>query len=172
MIIKGESVHLRKKIPVGSCCEKCEWGINMSCTHWNDIHYNIYGEGIESPDYCPQTPFGLPFGREFDPVILVIYHGSQIAHYLRRMIPFFRKHKLVSERAEFLKNEYGVGGFGGHHTKTPCTLTGMSCNAKGIKYDYIDEDGNDIREKKLSYSDLAKGIGKLVDPYLSRWEGH
>lgn len=34
-------------------CDTCEEGHRNGCLHAEGIHYNAWGEGISSPDYCP-----------------------------------------------------------------------------------------------------------------------
>ena len=43
-------------------CDTCEEGIKNGCPHAEGRHYDIWGEGICPPDYCPNQPAeDLPF---------------------------------------------------------------------------------------------------------------
>lgn len=46
----------------GSICDDCQIGRNLSCGHAYGRHYDVWGEGLGKPGYCPQkTPEELPF---------------------------------------------------------------------------------------------------------------
>ncbi|CAK7037322.1 MAG: hypothetical protein BACD_00166 [Bacteroides rodentium] len=46
----------------GYICDDCQIGRNLGCGHAYGRHYDVWGEGLGEPDYCPQkTPEGLPF---------------------------------------------------------------------------------------------------------------
>ena len=36
----------------GSCCDDCDFGREHDCIHAKGIHYDLWGEGIETPDWC------------------------------------------------------------------------------------------------------------------------
>ena len=43
-------------------CDTCEEGKKNSCPHAQGRHYDVWGEGISPPDYCPNQPADdLPF---------------------------------------------------------------------------------------------------------------
>ena len=47
-----------------SCCDDCEWGRDRNCPHATGRHYDIWGDGIEIPDWCWRNQGeveGLPF---------------------------------------------------------------------------------------------------------------
>ena len=45
-----------------SCiCDTCAEGKARECPHAAGKHYDVYGEGIEPPDWCPQHSNELPF---------------------------------------------------------------------------------------------------------------
>lgn len=41
-------------------CDDCDVGIEKECCHAEGRHYDIWGEGLSAPDYCPFKP-ELPF---------------------------------------------------------------------------------------------------------------
>ncbi|MBQ9030118.1 MAG: hypothetical protein IJV41_02355 [Oscillospiraceae bacterium] len=45
-------------------CDTCEDGIRNGCPHAEGKHYDIWGEGISPPEWCPNnrgTDDDLPF---------------------------------------------------------------------------------------------------------------
>ena len=46
-----------------NCCFSCGEGHVKGCPHADGRHYNVWGEGIEPPDYCPnhQPDNEMPF---------------------------------------------------------------------------------------------------------------
>ena len=44
-----------------TCCYSCEEGKNRECPHYFGRHYDVWGEGISCPDYCPQRVDELPW---------------------------------------------------------------------------------------------------------------
>lgn len=44
-------------------CDICEVGHERRCSHAEGRHYDVWGEGLGSPDYCPFEP-ALPFGPD------------------------------------------------------------------------------------------------------------
>ena len=66
---------------------------------------------------------------EFDPVIEYALRGTGFVSGKKRVAKFFCKNSSKKERAKFLKDEYGVGGFGipGNESNT---IKGGSHNAK------------------------------------------
>ena len=45
----------------GCICDDCRDGYEKDCPHASGRHYDVYGEGIEPPDWCPQHTDDLPF---------------------------------------------------------------------------------------------------------------
>lgn len=60
--IKGDKLVPRRSIPKGTICEDCKTGAEKKCPHYFNRHYDVWGEGISTPDYCPQKCDDLPFG--------------------------------------------------------------------------------------------------------------
>ena len=40
----------------GYACDECETGRQRMCGHAYGYHYDPWGEGLGTPDYCPQKP--------------------------------------------------------------------------------------------------------------------
>ncbi len=39
---------------IGYICDDCEKGRELGCSHAVGRHYDVWGEGITPPDWCPQ----------------------------------------------------------------------------------------------------------------------
>lgn len=51
---------------IGYICDDCETGRRKMCGHAYGYHYDVWGEGLGTPDYCPQKgdpddPDSLPW---------------------------------------------------------------------------------------------------------------
>ncbi len=51
---------------LGYACDDCKIGRQRLCAHAYGYHFNVWGEGIGTPYYCPQKadpndPDGLPW---------------------------------------------------------------------------------------------------------------
>ena len=82
--------------------------------------------------------------------------GSGFAQGKERIAAYFEENHTPKERAEFLKNEYGIGG------QTWTFLDGshgfLEYNARGIQLRSYPEG----QEQRFSWSDAAKRIGVLI----------
>ena len=57
-----EHVNTIERVDGGTACDHCEVGREKRCGHAEGRHYDVWGEGLGKPDYCPyQTPDDLPF---------------------------------------------------------------------------------------------------------------
>ena len=81
--------------------------------------------------------------------------GSGFSDGKKRIYDFFREEHTLKEKADFLKNEYGIGG--SSHALSGAMGSGEWHDANGIKY----SKGN-AEEIKLSWSDVAKRINDLI----------
>lgn len=52
-----------------------------------------------------------PQKKPFNPIEEYIKHGSGFSGGKQRIIKYFAENHTISEKAEFLKSEYGIGGF-------------------------------------------------------------
>lgn len=98
---------------------------------------------------------------ELDPVREYALIGSAFQGGNKRIVKFFLENRSEKARAEFLKNEYGVGGFGFTGSKEN-TITGGSYNSKGNVIDYIDESG-ERKRIELSWTQLSDAIWDLIE---------
>lgn len=81
--------------------------------------------------------------------------GSGFSDGKKRIYEFFTKKHDLKEQADFLKNEYGVGG--SSHALSAARKSGEWHDAKGIKYNK----GN-AKEIQLSWSNVARRINDLI----------
>lgn len=107
----------------------------------------------------------MPDGHSFiteDEIANTIRGGSGVSEGKIRIAEFFDKNKDGKARADFLKDEYGIGGRS--HAVSGCSGSGESHDAKGV----VLKKPN-CKDVVLSWSDMAKRIGKLIstDKYLS-----
>ena len=98
--------------------------------------------------------------KEFNPVEEYASRGSGFVGGKERIREFFMKNHGTKEREEFLKDEYGVGGFG-MPCYEPFVLKGGSCNRKKNVIEYLDGDLQ-IVKMDVSYSMLADTISKMI----------
>ena len=85
-----------------------------------------------------------------------ILHGTGFAGGKKRVIEFFGNELDQKKRAEFLKNEYGVGGWS---TDYGC----VDCNANGLDFKYFKEEIN--RKSRLVHTGwpmVANKISELI----------
>lgn len=86
--------------------------------------------------------------------------GSLMAGSKDRIRYAFSTLLLRSERIQFLKNEYGVSGYGGPSDK-PCTIHHVNVSAKGHEVSY--NDGNGVCHNVFfSYAELEQEIQRLI----------
>lgn len=81
--------------------------------------------------------------------------GSGFSDGKKRIYEFFTEKHDLKEQADFLKNEYGVGG--SSHVLSAARESGEWHDAKGIKYNK----GN-AKEIQLSWSNVARRINDLI----------
>ncbi|UQK61281.1 SNF2-related protein [Ezakiella coagulans] len=81
--------------------------------------------------------------------------GSGFSDGKKRIYEFFTKKHDLKEQADFLKNEYGVGG--SSHALSAARESGEWHDAKGMKYNK----GN-AKEIQLSWSNVARKINDLI----------
>lgn len=81
--------------------------------------------------------------------------GSGFSDGKKRIYEFFTKKHDLKEQADFLKNEYGVGG--SSHALSAAKESGEWHDVKGIKYNK----GN-AKEIQLSWSNVARKINDLI----------
>ena len=98
--------------------------------------------------------------KPFNPIEALALHGTGFVDGMKRVKTYFLKTTSMSKKADFLKNEYGLGGFS-HPQKKACYVCRAETNAKGITYSYFDETLTGI-ETFCSWEQLAKVITYML----------
>lgn len=96
----------------------------------------------------------------FNPVEEFAKHGSGFANGKKRIIVFFAENENLTDRANYLKKEYGVGGFGIPCNKPFVVYDGES-NGKGCSCEYYNENMEKVKVN-ITYSELAKTIDLMI----------
>ena len=93
----------------------------------------------------------------------VLKRGSGFEDGRIRIYEKYQKNPTTEEFARFLKDEYGVGGFGRYGGDN------SDHDAKGIRMSYLGEHGEKIVEAFLKWNEVAVRIADLIDAndYLS-----
>lgn len=99
------------------------------------------------------------FQREFDPIEKYTKLGTGVSGGKERIKDFFEHNKSLSERIEFLKNEYGTGGF--LCSREPRKIYQASADRNKHVIRYCDEYGNKIMVR-VTYKQLAETIEELI----------
>ena len=125
-------------------------------THQQLSFFPGEAEQIEQIDRRAETEKVSAFSFSGEDIALALASGSGFAHGKERIAAFFQENHTPKERAEFLKNEYGIGG------QTWTFLDGshgfLEYNARGIQLRSYPEG----QEQRFSWSDAAKRIGVLI----------
>lgn len=101
--------------------------------------------------------------KPFNPLEALALHGTGFVDGMKRVKAYFSENHTISEKAKFLKKEYGIGGFGSP-TKKPCYIHSMGTfgnTKKDVVFAYYDENLNDI-ESGCSWEELAKTITEMI----------
>ena len=100
----------------------------------------------------------------FNPLEALALHGTGFVDGMKRVKAYFSENHTISEKAKFLKKEYGIGGFGSP-IKKPCYIHSMGTfgnTKKDVVFAYYDENLNDI-ESGCSWEELAKTITNMIE---------
>lgn len=88
----------------------------------------------------------------------VLLRGSSFVGGRQRIVDFFQDKHTHKEKAKFLKDEYGIGGFTADFIGDRRGF--VNYNAKGIQ---IENKGIGIKSINLKWSDVAKKIDELIE---------
>lgn len=111
-------------------------------------------------NYQQISIFDLIQEKVFDPITEYAKLGSETCGWHERIKVFFQNCKNKKERVDFLKGEYGIGGFVSPK-KEPYYIHSIQHNTKGNLVRYYDADLNDV-EVKIGYSELVDEIERLI----------
>ena len=96
----------------------------------------------------------------FNPIEEFAKHGSGFVNGKKRIIDFFSENENLTDRANFLKKEYGVGGFVMPCNKPFIIHDGWS-DSKGCSCQYYNENMENINVE-ITYTELAKTISEMI----------
>ena len=96
----------------------------------------------------------------FNPIEEFAKHGSGFVDGKKRIVNFFSENENLTDRVNFLKKEYGIGGFS-MACRKPFTIYRGESNAKGCFCQYYNENMENIKVE-ITYAELAKTISKMV----------
>lgn len=111
-----------------------------------------------------EIPEAVPFITD-DEIDMNLSGGSNIAGGKGRIYSYFTSTHTLTEKAAFLKNEYGIGG--SSHSLSGASESYQDHSAKGISFKK-----GDCTEIQMSWNNVAKRITELVrtDKYLTAEE--
>ena len=125
-------------------------------THQQLSFFPTEAEQIERIDRRAETEKVSAFSFSGEDIALAMASGSGFAQGKKRIAAYFEEKHTLKERAEFLKNEYGIGG------RSWTFLDGshgfLEHNARGISLRSYPNG----QEQRFSWSDAAKRIGVLI----------
>lgn len=96
----------------------------------------------------------------FNPIEEFAKHGSGFVNGKKRIIAFFAENENLTDRANFLKREYGVGGFG-MPCDEPFIVHGGNSDAKCCSCEYYDENMENVKVD-IPYKELARAIASMI----------
>ena len=98
----------------------------------------------------------------FNPLKALVLHGTGFSGGMDRVRNYFSQNHTLKDKAKFLKDEYGVGGFGSPDKK-PCYVHEMNTctSGKDIVFEYYDEDMQNV-EDVCSWQKLAEVISEMI----------
>ena len=125
-------------------------------THQQLSFFPTEAEQIEQIDRRAETEKVSAFSFSGEDIALAMASGSGFSRGKERIVAFFQEDHTPKERAEFLKNEYGIGG------QSWTFLDGshgfLEHNARGISLRSYPNG----QEQRFSWSDAAKRISLLI----------
>lgn len=105
--------------------------------------------------------FGYLRVEKFNPLAALSLEGTGYENGKQRVLEFFSKARTDSEKAKFLKKEYGIGGFSRARIKT-CRIHSMMTGNNGINYVYYDEN-NGFHEESITFEKLSLIITDMIE---------
>ena len=117
------------------------------------------------PQEMAELPPQTPFITEDEVDAALANRGSGFEGGRGRIYRFFQQEHTAKEKADFLKNEYGIGG--SSHALSGATHSGEEHDSKGIRYKKVA-----CESVTLSWSKVARRIDDLIakDRFLSPQE--
>lgn len=101
--------------------------------------------------------------EDVNPWEIFAKRGTGFVNGKQRVLEYFLKEKGKSERANFLKREYGVGGFAEPRgDKSKFQLCDGYSDSRKLKIIYFLPNSDEEVEETCTYSELATVIDKLI----------
>ena len=125
-------------------------------THQQLSFFPTEAEQIEQIDRRAETEKVSAFSFSGEDITLAMASGSGFTNGKERIVAFFQEDHTSKERAEFLKNEYGIGGRS--WTFLDRSHGFLDYDSRGIKLRSYPEG----KEQRFSWSDAAKRISLLI----------
>lgn len=109
--------------------------------------------------------------QQFNPLEALALTGTGFSNGMKRVYNYFSEDHTLEEKAQFLKKEYGAGGFG-TPTKKPCYVHSMNTYGNthnGIEFEYYDEAMNNM-SASVTWTEFAKVITSMInnESYIER----
>lgn len=106
--------------------------------------------------------------EKFNPISEYAMKGSLSQGGKQRIFEYFLANKNKKDRITFLKEEYGIGGFG-FMTDEPHVVHDARHDGKSHEIEYNDENGVN-RKMSISYAQLENEIDRLIadGKYISK----
>lgn len=101
--------------------------------------------------------------KEFNPIEEYAKHVATCGG-KQRIVKFFKNNSSVTDRANFLKKEYGTGGFA-IPCREPFMLHRGTHNGKGNEIEYYNENMENVKIF-VSYRQLARTIESMIEKGL------
>lgn len=133
------------------CCTNCTSPCENRCEYSNS-RYEVFDKEnkawIRNPNY-------------FDKVWDLVGHGTGFVDGKKRVRSYFSEKHTAQEKAQFLKKEYGLGGFGFPHQGKKNFVHGSMSDSKGIEIEWLDSVGENHREN-ITWATAEKEISFLI----------
>lgn len=98
--------------------------------------------------------------KTYDALRIYLLRGTGFIDGKKRIREYFAAHDNIKDRAEFVKQEFGTGGFG-MPCNEPYILYAGDHGAKGHTLRYYDADMNEVTEH-YTHRQVVKKIDELI----------
>ena len=137
-----------------SCCQYCTNECKNRC-EYSLQQPKVYDRAKGNSNGWVNNPNCIDPYTMFKRAIL---KGSGFSNGKKRICEMYRKDMDSRDRADTIKKEYGVGGWGSPHVGNG--LHGVNHDAKGFEIEY--RDGTENKKMQFSWATIEKEIGKLI----------
>ena len=99
--------------------------------------------------------------KEFNPLEELALRGTGFENGIKRVKDYFLNNHSLKDKSRFLKDEYGLGGFGSP-TKKPCYIFEADTFRGFVRYKYYDKN-MEIHDKTVTFEQMAKVIQDMIE---------